>query len=109
MSKLKANLNPVTAEEMKALDLWAIEVLGIPSIVLMENAGLRAAEVVALLAEERFYKKIVCVCGKGNNAGDGFVCVRHLFNRGFDVEVILVEEESRLKGDAKTNYDILKK
>jgi NAD(P)H-hydrate epimerase len=49
------------------------------------------------------------LCGKGNNAGDGFVCARQLLNEGFDVLIYLLYNPSLIKGDAKVNYNILKK
>jgi len=99
----------VTSKEMQELDRQTIEVLGIPSIVLMENAGCRAhEEALSMLAEDR-KGKVVCVCGKGNNGGDGFVCARHLINQGVSTEVFLIGESTQLRGDAKINYAILKK
>ena len=72
-------MKAVTAKIMRTLDSRAIEECGIPGIVLMENAGRGATEIV-----ERYYPKlldkIVAVfAGKGNNGGDGFVIARHLF------------------------------
>ena len=49
------------------------------------------------------------VCGKGNNGGDGFVAARHLLNAGVKVSVVVIGKVSRLKPDAKINYNILKK
>ena len=99
----------VTADEMKKIDREAQEIRGIPSVVLMENAGRVALEVALdMLAKEKI-KKVICICGKGNNGGDGFVVARHLINNGIESEVFLLGNPEDLKGDAKTNYDILKK
>ena len=68
----------VTASEMKAIDRAAIEEFGIPGLVLMENAGLAAASLIHENVPELLEKKVVIVCGKGNNGGDGFVIARHL-------------------------------
>ncbi|MDR0485454.1 MAG: NAD(P)H-hydrate epimerase, partial [Elusimicrobiota bacterium] len=54
-------------------------------------------------------KKIVAVCGAGNNGGDGFVCARYLINEGLNVKTILIRDEKDIKGDAKINFEILKK
>lgn len=70
------------AEEMKRIDKKAIDEYGIPSIVLMENAGIRTVEVITEMLEEIEDKKIVVVAGKGNNGGDGLVIARQLINGG---------------------------
>jgi hydroxyethylthiazole kinase-like uncharacterized protein yjeF len=96
-----------TAEEMQRCDRAAITKVGIPSILLMENAGRSVADVI----EEEFGsvsgKLIYIICGKGNNGGDGFVVARHLHNRGAKVKIFLVPKASQLKGDPKTNHSIL--
>jgi NAD(P)H-hydrate epimerase len=88
------------AEGMRAVDAWAIEEQGVPSLELMEAAGGAVAEVVAELAPEG---PVVVVCGKGNNAGDGFVAGRLLRGMGFEVEVLLLWPEEELRGDAAVN------
>ncbi len=96
----------VKADEMKRLDREAIEILGIPGIVLMENAARGVSEVI--------YRNVsgtsaVIVCGKGNNGGDGLAVARNLYNLGYDVEVVITAEIDELKGDARTNAEILSK
>jgi len=71
-----------TTQIMRSIDRYCIDVLGIPGIVLMENAALK---VVKNISEND--KNFVIVCSSGNNGGDGFVVARHLFNRGNYVEV----------------------
>jgi NAD(P)H-hydrate epimerase len=99
----------LTAEQMRSADALAIRSYKIPSLVLMENAGRSVANAI-----ERHYgsvagKTILVFCGKGNNGGDGFVVARHLLNSGGAVTVVLVGTTHRnLKGDPKTNFDILK-
>ncbi|MEK9628560.1 MAG: NAD(P)H-hydrate dehydratase [Nitrospinota bacterium] len=93
----------VTADQMRAIDRWAIEKIGIPGGVLMENAG---AAIVKRLLEtypDLTSRKIIIFCGKGNNGGDGFVMARHLFLLGANVMVLLAGLLNELKGDAKTN------
>ena len=76
----------VTRREMQEIDRLATEEHGIPVDVLMENAGRAVADAV----EERASKAcpVVAVCGRGNNGGDGFVAARLLAERGFEVEVL---------------------
>ena len=100
----------LTASEMKAIEKEAIESYGIPSIVLMEHAGKSLAEkCFKILDENCRFKKVVVFSGKGNNGGDGFVCARHLINKGIEVKVILMSDSQELKGNAKINFDILQK
>ena len=93
-----------TAEEMRNLDRETIEVLGIPGIVLMENA---ARGVVSVIYDKVEGNSVVVVCGKGNNGGDGLAIARNLYNLGYDVEVVLTAEIEELKGDARTNAEVL--
>lgn len=97
------------AKQAQRLDRFAIEQLGIPSVVLMENAGREAAhEVLKILKNKK--KKSVCIfCGTGNNGGDGFVVARHLFNAGIRVKVFLIGKLQDLKKDPAVNYQILRK
>ena len=77
----------LTNEQMREADAFTIETLGVPSLELMERAG------VALKAEaERLAPtgRILCVCGGGNNGGDGFVCGRLLLNAGREVDAVLI-------------------
>ena len=76
----------LTNEQMREADAFTIETLGVPALELMERAG------TALKAEaERLAPtgKILCVCGAGNNGGDGFVCGRLLLNAGREVDAVL--------------------
>lgn len=102
-------MKTVSVQQIQELDRMAIEDYGIPSIVLMENAGRQVAlEVIRQL--KKIKKPSVCVvCGLGNNAGDGFVAARHLINRGIKTRVFLAGRGKFLKDDAAVNYQILKK
>jgi NAD(P)H-hydrate epimerase len=99
----------LTRDEARRIDEWATRELGIPSIVLMENAGRNAAEVV----RERFGVlgggRIVIFCGPGNNGGDGFVVARHLAIAGLPLRVHLCAERTRLTGDAATNFRVVER
>jgi NAD(P)H-hydrate epimerase len=99
-----ASLRPLTRDEVREVDRRAIEELGLPGIVLMENAGRGAAE---LLIELGIDGPVIVVAGKGNNGGDGFVIARHLEIHGIDVRVLLFADPHELAGDALTNYRVL--
>jgi len=98
----------ITPKAMQRLDLLAQEKYGIPSLILMENAGRSAADVVwKMLGKKK--KSVVVVCGSGNNGGDGLVCARHLINRGAEAGIFMIGGEKELKTDVRINSDILKK
>ncbi len=99
----------VTAQEMGAMDQKASKEYGIPSVVLMENAGLRVVDLVSALLDNLVRRTIIVVAGKGNNGGDGFVVARHLLNRGAEVQVFLAAEPEKIKGDALINLNIWRK
>ena len=88
---------------MRTIDRWAIDEMGIPGIVLMENAGTTIVRRLAEIIPDLSSKKIIIFCGKGNNGGDGFVTARHLSNLGTNVTILLAALITELKGDAKTN------
>jgi NAD(P)H-hydrate epimerase len=82
---------------MREIDRRAIEEYGVPSPALMENAGRAVADAVRALDPMR--RRVLLVCGRGNNGGDGFVAARHLANGGFEAMLLLAEGEPR--GDAE--------
>ncbi len=88
------------ADGMQAVDRWAIEEIGVPSLELMEAAGSAVAEAVAEIAPDG---PVRVVCGKGNNAGDGLVAARELDRMGFAVEALLLWPAEELSGDAAAN------
>jgi len=91
-------------DELRELDRRATEEYGVPGIVLMENAGRGAAE---LLLELGAHGPVVVCCGRGNNGGDGYVIARHLDIHGIPVRVLLFAVPQSLEGDAAANYQIL--
>ena len=97
-------LGVFTAEEMRRLDQRAITDLGIPGATLMENAGRGAAEAVVAalpaLGAPRRGARIVIVCGKGGNGGDGFVVARWLKRHGARPSVLLMHQPAEIAGDA---------
>ncbi len=98
----------VSNKEMQAIDTWAQAKLGIPGIVLMENAARGSVEVLKNYFDLEGLNVLI-VCGKGNNGGDGMAIARHLKNNGANVKTIILARYNELKGDALTNYQILKK
>ena len=99
----------VSARQMREIDRVTSEKYKISSLILMENAGRAAACGLERSVKNLRKKKIAVVCGSGNNAGDGFVAARYLFNGGFNVKVIMTKPASSFKGDCLTNFEILKK
>ena len=99
----------VTASQMRQLDRRATEEYGIPSLLLMENAGLQTVRELERAFPHLARSRVAVVCGKGNNGGDGLVVARHLFDRGITVEVFLLARQTEIKGDARTNLEILRR
>lgn len=99
-------LKVTTAKEMHDIDRTAINKYGIAGTLLMERAGLACVEKVNEIYPGR---KIIVLCGGGNNGGDGFVIARVLHKQGIDVKVFLSVPATKLKGDAKINFDAAKK
>lgn len=96
----------LSCEQIRKIDQYAIEVVGISGLVLMENA---ARNCVELLTSQSIRGKIIVVCGKGNNGGDGFAMVRLFLIKGFDAMACLVGDPESLQGDAKQNYEFLQR
>jgi NAD(P)H-hydrate epimerase len=93
--------------QMRAFDKHAIDVCKVPSLVLMENAGRGATDVIEreILSGRADGQRVVLVCGTGNNGGDGFVVARHLLSRGARVELWLVGDVAKLTADCRANRD----
>ena len=102
-------MKTVTVLEMQDLDRKTIEEVGIPSIVLMENAGRWVSEVAMDMLISLTRKKVAIFCGTGNNGGDGFVAARHLSSKGAEVDVRIVGRRSYIKNDPLINLKILDK
>lgn len=90
----------LTNKQMREADEYTIKTLGVPSLLLMERAGIALADEVEKFEEEG---KIICVCGGGNNGGDGFVCARVLKTRGVDVGVVFYAENT--SADCRVNLE----
>jgi NAD(P)H-hydrate epimerase len=94
----------LTRAQVRDIDRRAIEAFGVPGVVLMENAGRGAAELLLSLGARG---PVAICCGKGNNGGDGFVIARHLDNREIAVRVLLFARPDQLTGDAAINCRII--
>jgi NAD(P)H-hydrate epimerase len=99
----------LTAQQAAEVDKFAKERLGIQTLVLMENAGRAVAEAVLDLVGKDSGGRIAVFCGRGNNAGDGFVAARYLIVRDRDVDVYLLAPQGQIRNEAETNLSILKK
>src|SRR3954466_9329207 len=99
--------NPILSrDQCREIDRVAIEQYDITGLVLMENAGRSCVDVLERLGIDG---PVIILCGKGNNAGDGFVIARHLEIRGYTCQVFLLCPPHELRGDAAINYAILQK
>jgi ADP-dependent NAD(P)H-hydrate dehydratase / NAD(P)H-hydrate epimerase len=93
--------------QMRDADRRTIEEIGIPSLVLMENAGRQVVAAIEAMHGELLEEPVAVLCGHGNNGGDGFVVARTLAQRGVEVSVFLIGRVADVRGDARTNLDIL--
>jgi NAD(P)H-hydrate epimerase len=96
-----------TRDEIRAFDRYAIETLGVPGIILMENAGRQIADVARAMLAPGKRARVVILAGPGNNGGDGFVVARHLAMAGIRAEVALLAPREKIVGDADTNLRVL--
>ena len=99
----------VTGSEMKRLDSWAIGEYGIPSLLLMENAGAAVAKKAIEICTDVRGRQILILVGKGNNGGDALVCARHLHEVGADIRMFLFFAPDFFAGDAQKNWELAKK
>jgi ADP-dependent NAD(P)H-hydrate dehydratase / NAD(P)H-hydrate epimerase len=97
----------LTAAQMREADRYTIDEIGIPALVLMENAGRQVVAAIEAAYEDRLEGRVAVLCGRGNNGGDGFVVARTLLQRGVDCAVFVIGSVADLRGDARTNLDIL--
>src|SRR5262245_42081800 len=97
-------MQPLTRTQVREIDRRAMDEFGLGGLVLMENAGRGCVDVLCRLGCRG---PVAIVCGKGNNAGDGFVMARHLDARAIPVRVVLLGAPAELRGDAAANYAVL--
>jgi NAD(P)H-hydrate epimerase len=94
----------LTASEMQRIDRLTTERYGVPSLTLMENAGRGVVEFLNARLTPLAQQRIVILCGKGNNGGDGLVVARLLREQGLAPRVLLFANPDVLRGDAAANY-----
>jgi len=99
----------LSASQMREADRRTIEDIGIPSIVLMENAGRQVVAAVESLLGDTADRQVSVLAGRGNNGGDGFVVARVLAARACGVLVCLVGQRSDVRGDARLNLEVLER
>lgn len=97
----------LSTEAMREVDRVAIEEIGIPSLVLMENAAIGVVDAIGEVYEEA--ESAAIFCGPGNNGGDGLAIARHLAIRGYDVQVFLVAGRRGMRGDAEVQLGICRR
>lgn len=95
-------MRKVTSREMKAIDELCIKAIGIPGIVLMENAALKVVHNI-----DEKYDNFTIVCGVGNNGGDGLAIARHLIVKEKDVDIFVLGNLDKASKDFSINYNIL--
>jgi len=93
-----------TGNQMKSIDNYCIEKLGIPGIVLMENAALKVVKNIDLDS----FNSFTIVCGVGNNGGDGLAIGRHLIVEDKDVSIFIIGNLNKGSKDFNKNYSILR-
>ncbi len=93
--------------QMREADRRSIDELGIPSLVLMENAGRQVVAAIEASFDAQLSGRVAVLCGRGNNGGDGFVVARTLLQRGVDAAVFVVGAIAEVRGDARVNLEIL--
>src|SRR2546428_10429441 len=97
----------LNASQMRDADKRTIEDIGIPSLVLMENAGRQTVAAMEAMYTDLPERQVGVLCGRGNNGGDGFVVARTLMQRGVDGAGFLLGRVADVRGDARTNLEIL--
>jgi NAD(P)H-hydrate epimerase len=100
----------VTAAEMREIDRLTTERYAVPSLLLMETAANAAARLLAAhLSQDLRRKTVQILCGRGNNGGDGAALARILRTSGAHVDVVLFGRVEETEGDARTNFEIVRR
>src|SRR5919107_2581442 len=97
----------LNAAQMREADRYTTEEIGIPSLVLMENAGRQVVAAIETTYEANLEGRVAVLCGRGNNGGDGFVVARTLLQRGIETAIFVLGSLAHVRGDARTNLEIL--
>src|SRR4029079_14332361 len=96
----------LNTQQMREADRQTIDDVGIPSIVLMENAGRQAVAAMEAAFDDLASSKGGVLCGRGSNGGDGFVVARTLAQRGIEAVVYLLGSVGDVRGDRRINLRI---
>jgi hydroxyethylthiazole kinase-like uncharacterized protein yjeF len=97
----------LNTQQMREADRRTIDEIGIPAIVLMENAGRQAVAAMEAAFDDLATSHVGVLCGRGSNGGDGFVIARTLVQRGVETSVFLLGSVAEVRGDARTNLEVL--
>ncbi|MGH9371639.1 MAG: NAD(P)H-hydrate dehydratase [Vicinamibacterales bacterium] len=97
----------LNTDQMREADRRTIEDIGLPSIVLMENAGRQTVAAMEAAFDTLGSSRVAVLCGRGNNGGDGFVVARTLAQRGVESVVFLLGSVADVQGDARANLEVL--
>jgi hydroxyethylthiazole kinase-like uncharacterized protein yjeF len=97
----------LTAAQMREADRITSEELGIPSLVLMENAGRQVVAAIEAMFPNLAVRRVAVLAGRGNNGGDGFVIARTLLERVIEVPVFVIGPLADVRGDARHNLEVL--
>src|SRR6188508_303751 len=97
----------LNTQQMREADRQTIDEVGLPSIVLMENAGRQAVAAMEAAFDDLASSRVGVLCGRGSNGGDGFVVARTLAQRGIEATVFLLGSVGDVRGDARVNLEIL--
>lgn len=97
-----------SAQDSQAFDRWLIDSLGVPGLLLMENAGAGATRYLLEVARSHL-ERVAVVGGVGQNGGDAWVVARHLLEQGVAAEVFVVGDPAAITGDAKTQFELMRK
>jgi hydroxyethylthiazole kinase-like uncharacterized protein yjeF len=104
---VQLDMRVLNAAQMREADRRTIDEIGIPSLVLMENAGRQVVSAMEAIHGDLSEHSVAVLCGRGNNGGDGFVVARTLLQRSVDVSVFLIGQIADVRGDARINLEIL--
>ncbi|MDP7294682.1 MAG: NAD(P)H-hydrate epimerase, partial [Vicinamibacterales bacterium] len=97
----------LNTEQMREADRRTTEEIGLPSVVLMENAGRQVVAALEAHFDDLATQRVAVLCGRGNNGGDGFVIARTLKQRDIEAAVFVFGPLAGVQGDARRNLDIL--
>src|SRR5258705_13466417 len=96
----------LNTQQMREADRRTIDEIGIPAIVLMENAGRQAVAAMEAAFDDLATSHVGVLCGRGNNGGDGVVIARTLVQRGLETSVFLFGRVPGVRGDARPDSEV---